>query len=114
MEHDIDKVIGSNLSRLRAIAGLKQGELGDLLPRKLVAQQISKYELGINQASAARLFEFAAVLQCDITDFFTGLTTDQVDVAGKRGDLELMTDYHKLSPNMQTSVRALVHAAAKE
>lgn len=111
---DINKVIGANLSRLRTQAGHTQASFGDSLPRPLVAQQISKYELGANQASGERLIEFARLLNCPVVEFFRGIDTPEFIAAGQRDELELLKSYHQLTPHLQKSVRDLVHITAKE
>lgn len=111
---DIDKVIGANLSRLRTQAGHTQASFGEALPRPLVAQQISKYELGTNQASGERLIEFARTLGCPVAEFFRGIDTPEFIEAGTRDELELLKSYHQLTSSLQKSVRDLVHTTAKE
>lgn len=113
-ELDIDKVIGANLSRLRTQAGYTQTSFGEALPRPLVAQQISKYELGTNQASGERLIEFARTLRCPVGEFFRGIDTPELIAGGTRDELELLKSYHQLTPHLQKSVRDLVHTTAKE
>lgn len=70
----VDVVMGHNLRGLRAVAGLSQAELGARCEDNLSSQQISKYELGDNSISCARLIEFVGILNCRVLDFFKGVT----------------------------------------
>lgn len=73
-QHSVDAVMGQNLRGLRAVSGLSQAELGARCDDHLSSQQISKYELGDNAISCARLVEFAGILKCGVLDFFKGVT----------------------------------------
>lgn len=109
-------VIGANLSHLRAIAGLSQKALGEKLAHPIAAQQISKYELGINRLSGETMVEMAQVLGCNVGDFFKVVSGrhEYTAMPVSRGAVEMMINYSALTPRMQTSVRNLVGTMAKE
>lgn len=67
-----DKVFGSRLRQRRNFLGLSQQKLGDAVG--LTFQQVQKYEHGTNKISAARLIDFAEVLQVPVSYFYGGLT----------------------------------------
>lgn len=73
MASEVDTAIGFNLRSLRKARGVTQEDLGGMCHDQLSSQQVSKYELGENQLSAARLVEFCGLLSCKITDFFVGV-----------------------------------------
>jgi transcriptional regulator with XRE-family HTH domain len=69
--HAIDVHIGSRLRLRRKQFGFSQKELGQRLG--VTAQQIQKYEQGIDRVSAAALFALASEMNASVTFFFTGL-----------------------------------------
>lgn len=113
MRNPVDVTIGANLGRMRTLAGFSQKAFGEACLPPIVSQQVSKYELGDNQASGARLVDFARVLKCRVQDFFEGIEEGAPD-RGRRSDYELMSDYQLLPEHMQVSVRGLIHSMAKE
>jgi len=77
MLSDIDIQLGINLRGIRTVErSMTQAELGAKCTDKLSPQQISKYENGEDQISAARLVDFARVFGCNILDFFKGIKTN--------------------------------------
>lgn len=115
-EHTIDKIIGTNLSRMRHTKGFTQAEFGAALQRPVSPQQISKYERGEDRIASSSLVEFAKTLNCNVTDLFDGV--DQVIPSNAdmstRGDLSMMQNYKTLSPSMQESIRVLCAAMVME
>lgn len=73
---DINVLIGHNLRGIRIARGMTQAQLALLCEGGLSSQQISKYELGIDQVSGSRLVEFANILTCNLIDFFEGVDSD--------------------------------------
>lgn len=115
MNPRVDEIIGSNINRMRTAAGFAQKNFGSACTPPMSAQQVSKYELGGNQATCARLVDFARVLKCRIADLLRGLEGDTAALErATRADYELMSDYQALPEHMQISVRALIHSMAKE
>lgn len=114
MPNKYDEVIGGNISRLRTLAGFSQKQFGSACKPPMRSQQISKYELGENQASASRLIDFARVLHCSVIDLIKGINDDKEIVHGRREDFELMRAYHALPERLQVSVRGMVHSMVAE
>lgn len=71
---EIDAIIGSHLKDIRKLKGLTQEEYGKLV--NISAQQMQKYEKGINSISASKLSELSRVLKLPITTFYNGLSLD--------------------------------------
>lgn len=67
----LNKIIGSRLKSRRQLMGLNQVELGKRL--NISGQQIHKYEAGVDQLSAAKIFELSEILQIPVTYFFDDL-----------------------------------------
>lgn len=114
MSNNIDITIGSNLSRLRTVAGFSQKTFGNACTPAISSQQVSKYELGENAATGARILDFAAVLRCSPRDLLEGVGTGAAFERGGRGDHKLMRDYQTLPEHQQAAVRELVHSMIKE
>ena len=81
-----DKQIGQNLRRIRRAKKMTQAALGEALPIPLTFQQMQKYEAGTNRISAARLLEFARILDVDIHEFFQDIDYEMRDTSPE--DLE--------------------------
>jgi transcriptional regulator with XRE-family HTH domain len=64
----IDVHVGSRIRLRRTLLGLSQERLSDVLG--LTAQQIQKYERGVNRIGALRLFDLSRVLDVPIGFFF--------------------------------------------
>ena len=62
--------------------GLTQQQLAQLVG--ITYQQAHKYERGINRVSAGRLYQFAHVLQVDISFFYEGLSVGDDDSMNER------------------------------
>jgi transcriptional regulator with XRE-family HTH domain len=70
----VDAHVGGRVRSRRALLGLSQERLGEMLG--LTFQQIQKYERGANRISAGRLFELARILGVGVPYFYEGLTED--------------------------------------
>ena len=66
----IDKHIGQRVRMRRALIGMSQERLGELLG--ITFQQVQKYEKGTNRISASRLHDVARVLGVEVPFFFQG------------------------------------------
>ncbi len=55
----LNKVLGSRLKHRRQLMGLNQTELGKKL--QISGQQIHKYEAGIDQLSAPKIYELSSI-----------------------------------------------------
>ena len=71
--HHVDLHVGQRLRARRVECGVTQGDLGGDLG--LSAQQVQKYENGMNRISASKLFEAAGRLGTTVGWFFEGLTS---------------------------------------
>ena len=69
--HPIDKHVGERLRQRRADCGLPQQTLAEHLG--LSAQQLQKYETGINRISASRLFDLSRALDVPVGYFFADM-----------------------------------------
>lgn len=65
---EIDKEIGIALQCMRKRKQWSQGMMGDLIG--VSAQQIQKYESGVNRISAGNLFIIAKSMGVSVLDFF--------------------------------------------
>lgn len=72
----LNKVLGTRLKHRRQFMGLNQTELGKKL--QISGQQIHKYEAGIDQLSAPKIYELSSILQIPISYFFDDLETDHL------------------------------------
>lgn len=105
MANNLDIIIGENIRRARASAGMSQEELGKHLGIR--AQQISKFELGINRVSSSQLIGMAEQLRVNVVDLMTGVSNE---LPTDKGDAAFMRDYKSLSDNTKSTVRELVRA----
>src|SRR5438270_6824465 len=85
-----DPVVGKNIRRMRAAAGISQTELGNRVG--VTFQQIQKYEKGANACPPGRLRQIAAVLKTTPAAFFG----DVPAVGGEEVPLERRRDYQTL------------------
>lgn len=67
----IDRQVGQNMRRLRALKSMSQEKLGSALG--LTFQQVQKYEKGTNRVSASRLVHIARILDVPILKLFEGI-----------------------------------------
>ncbi len=71
MKHPFDVHVGGRLHHCRCLAGMTQQQLGDKLGIK--AEQIQKYETGVNRISAIHMRDIAATMEVPVSFFFEGL-----------------------------------------
>jgi len=63
--------VGLNLKNIRKKTGLKQRELvKKMIPTPISVNTLSRIETGKSNYSIDLLFRIAAVLNCDVSDFF--------------------------------------------
>ncbi|MCM0019754.1 MAG: helix-turn-helix domain-containing protein [Tagaea sp.] len=67
----VDVQIGRNLRKRRIELGMTQTQLAEACG--ITFQQVQKYENGANRVSAARLWQFVALLGLPLEAFFEGL-----------------------------------------
>lgn len=68
--HPVDVHVGKRLRMFRSACNMSQEVLGVAVG--VTFQQIQKYEKGSNRVGASRLYQFAKVLNVDISSFFEG------------------------------------------
>ena len=68
--HPVDIHVGQRIRLARVSKGMSQTALAEAVG--VTFQQVQKYEKGTNRTSASRLFQFAGVLDVDISYFFDG------------------------------------------
>lgn len=113
--NEIDRIIGFNLNQKRTMKGISQQAMASACQPAMKAQQISKFELGINRISSSQLFIFAKIIGCPVTDLFQGVDGElSANDIFSGEDLRLMKNYKILSEKMQDSVRVLISAMVKE
>ncbi len=71
LPHPVDVHVGQRLRLRRALMGLSQERLAELVG--VTFQQIQKYERGANRIGSSRLYELARVLAVPVDYFFEGL-----------------------------------------
>lgn len=82
--HRVDLHVGRRLRERRWAVGLTLEAVA--APLGIKAQQIQKYETGINRISASRLWELAEVLEVPVSYFFDGLPAGPGSGAPSHGD----------------------------
>lgn len=125
--HPVDVHVGKKLRLQRTIMGFSQEALAKAVG--ITFQQVQKYERGINRMSASRLFDFAKVMNVEVSYFYEGFnesgesgnllegvseqsseTFSYEDVAS-RETLELIRSYHRIrNPQLKRRVADLVRA----
>lgn len=84
---NVDVHVGGRIQLRRAILGMSQTGLADLLGVSF--QQVQKYESGMNRVSASRLYSMSQALRIPISFFFGDLDKDiekvRVDVGTQAG-----------------------------
>lgn len=92
MAHKVDVHVGKRIRQRRWLTGMTQQGLADLVGIKF--QQIQKYETGANRVSASRLWDIADALDVQVSFFFEGLKSEEVDDAseGSTAPTDLMGD----------------------
>ena len=109
--HPIDVHVGKRLRLRRSILGMSQDALGSAIG--ITFQQVQKYERGVNRMGASRLYQFATLLNTNVSYFFDefqepseggdALGLAESDAAGfehekmaSRETMEMMRAYYKI------------------
>ena len=74
---NVNKLIGKNLRYIRKKKKLTLQSLADLAGIKY--QQVGKYELGVDQLSAYRIYQFSQILGVKIKYFFDPTYVDRMN-----------------------------------
>jgi len=78
---DVEALIGERIRSRRIQAGVSQDTLGKALG--VTFQQVQKYEKGSNRVRAGRLLKITDVLECNVMDFFEGLSGGKMAAGGR-------------------------------
>lgn len=110
----IDVMVGRNLANRRTMARFTQKQFGVMCEGRLSYQQISKYELGQTQIGAARLVEFARLLNCSVVDLFAGIEGLLPARDISRHEAEAISEFLAMPKEVQAATRLLMRCVVKE
>ncbi|WP_273759244.1 helix-turn-helix domain-containing protein [Bartonella sp. ML70XJBT.G] len=106
----IDKFVGKKIRFRRNMLKMSQKTLADHL--KVSAQQIQKYETGLNRVSAGRLKEIADIFNVPIAFFYAELFTKQHthhdEVISSREEYLLLKNFRILAKVKQRAILQLI------
>lgn len=115
MTHPVDLYVGARLRQRRMSMGVTLRELSDQLG--VTYQVLQKYESGEIRICASRLWELAAALECQPSEFFEGLRGCAPDIpalpCGRRSDQEatqLVRNFHSIPAAQRSQILALACA----
>ena len=133
--HVVDVHVGKRLRQRRTLLGMSQTKLADSVAPTF--QQVQKYERGTNRISSSRLFEFAKVLDVQVSYFFDEMSANarpgrprsgrgrkgagktgtpfepELDPLIKRETLELVRAYYKIRvPGVRGGIAKMIKAIA--
>lgn len=105
--NEIDSYIGSRLKLRRVKMGLTQERLADALG--VTAQQVQKYESGINRMGGSRLLQASQILKISVQYFFEGLEDFEMieEPIHKDSDLASSDNSFPLSSEISEFLKAL-------
>ena len=109
----VDVHVGGRVKARRRLTGMSQEELGKHVG--LTAQQISKYEKGMNRIAASRLWRFSLILGRPISWFFEGIGERKRkvdDLVAKRETLKFVRYFSACDPDVQKHLAAVINAVA--
>lgn len=114
---DIDRFLGHRIKELRLLACVSQQEVARQLGVR--AQQMQKFEKGINRVSAAQLFVIAQMLDVAVVDLFDGYSNGApldppIDAETSRMLFEVTSSFLELGPKQQEALVGLIRALAAE
>ncbi len=72
----VDVYVGQRLREQRIRAGISQEKIAECTG--VTFQQIQKYEMAKNRVSSSRLYQFSRILGVDISYFFDGFETSEI------------------------------------
>jgi transcriptional regulator with XRE-family HTH domain len=114
---DIDRFLGYRIKELRLLACASQQEVARQLG--VSAQQMHKFEKGIDQVSAAQLLAIAQSLDVAVGDLFEGYDSGApldplVDPKTSRMLFNVTRSFIKLEPKQQDALIRLTRALAAQ
>ena len=107
--HPVDAYAGEQLRKGRVLRGLSQADVGIGLQRPVTFQQVQKYERGYNRIAVSRLYEFAELLNLPFDYFLPNRESPVLPFLSPQ-EIKLLETYSQLSPNVQGTLTALLHA----
>ncbi|AGF76418.1 helix-turn-helix domain-containing protein [Bartonella vinsonii] len=108
--HDI--FIGKKIRFKRKMLKMSQKELGNHL--RISAQQIQKYETGLNRISAGRLNEIANILNVPLSFFYAEILTKQPppyhhdEIVSNKEEYLLLKSFRVLNSLKQRAILQLI------
>lgn len=102
-KEELSKYVGSKIKELRLQKDMTQEELAELT--NTTKQTIGRYENGSRRANQDNLFEFAAIFNVTIDDFFPSLNSSSNNIT---------TIYSKLEPKRQKKVYNFAEAQLEQ
>ncbi|WP_256460925.1 helix-turn-helix domain-containing protein [Bartonella machadoae] len=105
-------VVGKKIRFRRKMLKMSQKELGQSL--NLSAQQIQKYETGLNRVSAGRLQEIAEKLDVPLSFFYTEILTKQQppyhhdEIISSKEEYLLLKSFRVLNSVKQKAILQLI------
>ncbi|MCZ2157990.1 helix-turn-helix domain-containing protein [Bartonella sp. 220] len=108
--HDI--LIGKKIRLKRKMLKMSQKELGSYL--RVSAQQIQKYETGLNRISAGRLNEIANILNVPLSFFYAEIFTKQQppyphdEIISSKEEYLLLKSFRVLNSVKQRAILQLI------
>lgn len=115
----IDLHVGARIRTRRAIQGLSQERLGDMIG--LTCQQVQKYEHGANRVSASTLYRIAEALGVTVAFFFEELPgspgfspVPQDGRRWRRESIALLRNYYSLPEAVRKRVHDLVKVLGRD
>ena len=109
----VDVHVGGRVKARRTSIGMSQKEFGK--HAGLTAQQISKYEKGMNRIGAGRLWVISLILGRPISWFFEGIGERKRkvgDLLAKRETLKFVRYFSACDPDVQKHLAAMIKAVA--
>lgn len=103
-KEELSKYVGSKIKELRLQKDMTQEELAELT--NTTKQTIGRYENGSRRANQDNLFEFAAIFNVTIDDFFPPLNSSSKN--------NITTIYNKLEPKRQKKVYNFAEAQLEQ
>ena len=104
-------IIGSNLKAIRGNAGVSQEMLSQHLD--ISFQQIQKYEKGQNRISASSLYEISKILNCDVREFFIGISNDDLETDKPINELVKNTEAFKVAIKLNKLTNSQLKAVSQ-
>jgi transcriptional regulator with XRE-family HTH domain len=115
----MDLHVGRRLRARRTLLGMGQDQVGSAIG--VTAQQIQKYETGLNRIGAGRLYQLAGLLNIEVSYFFDEVDTSIDDLSLKavnnplceKDTLMIIRSLQNITdPNIRRDLYALVYALA--